>query len=51
MDGALGEDEDSNDDVIYVMCTSGSTGKAKAVRGTASGELCTPHVGRQMRLI
>ena len=41
MEGALSGVEDYADDVIYVMCTSGSTGRAKAVRGTASGEPCT----------
>ena len=51
MAGALSGGEDFNEDVIYVMCTSGSTGRAKAVRGTASGELCTPHIRRQMLLI
>ena len=51
MDGASGKDEGFGDDVIYVMCTSGSTGKAKAVRGTASGELCSLHTVRQMLLI
>ena len=42
-EGALSRDEDDDDDVIYVMCTSGSTGRAKAVQGTASGTLCTPY--------
>lgn len=35
--------DEQHDDIIYVMCTSGSTGSAKAVCGTATGKASPLH--------
>ena len=37
--------DEQRDDIIYVMCTSGSTGSAKAVCGTATGTTSPLHSG------
>jgi len=38
-------EDEQHDDIIYVMCTSASTGSAKAVCGTATGKASPLHSG------